>query len=584
MNIFNSKLIGFLLLEILLIPVLFKLLIINFFFINHEESLFYRIFQTLAHDSIIYFLIILFIYISYLKFIKYYMAIVLRLFALVIFLLYIIDLFVLNSFATHLILGDIIKYITYAPKYIQQLYSLNILIILASLIAIVLILIFIFKNYQIQNKRSHYTYLTSIVLCFTLFLFADNGRYIHSWLYKNFIEYNYDIIEQSNKYSNDFKKNLSVNHNQQCIKSEKNNKNIIVLMVESLASYQSEYFSNIKNWTPQLDKIAKENISFKNFYANGFVTEDAEISILTGKFPIYASSSFSNGGGVSFSGFYNIKDSLADILNKEDYQTEFITSSDLEFSNTGLWAKSIGFKHIEGSEQKLYSDKKRFHFNAAGDEFLYQRVLKRVSKQEGKYFLFIKTVSSHAPFINPENENRSEEETIRYVDKQIGNFYNKLNEMNFFKDGLLIIVGDHHPVIPIRKEQVIKHGIYKAPAFVPMILVDNKKQKEVNLQAFQQVDIYNSIKNYVLEQSCTSIWNGDFISSKTNPKYIIHRRGDQRGIISVFNENKIFNIKLNGDNTKIIEDEQNEEVLNKINYMRIQREKKEFNEISITQL
>jgi hypothetical protein len=578
MNIFNSKLIVFLLVEILSIPILFKLITINFFFITDEESLFYRIIQTIAHDSIIYFFIIIFIYLSYLRFINYLLSILFRLISLFIFLLYVVDIFVLNSFSTHLILDDVLKYITYAPKYMEQLYSFNILTLFFFLLSIFLISIFLFKKYKIESKKNNMIYSFILMILFIFYSFTDNGRYIHSWLYKNFIEYNYEIMEQSKEYTDSFKTNLSNHKKEICYESKKNNKNIIILMVESLSSYQSKYFSGIKDWTPNIDNIAKENLSFKNFHANGFVTEDAEISILTGEYPIYSTNTFSDGGGVSFSGFFNLKYSLPYLLKLRNYQTEFITSSDLEFSHTGLWAKSIGFDYVEGSEHEFYSDKKRFHFGAAGDEFLYERVLDRISKQNSEYFLFIKTVSSHAPFINPQSLSKKEEDTIKYIDKYIGDFYRKLEKENFFDNGILIIVGDHHPVIPIKKEQIDKYGIYKAPIFVPMILVDKDKKTEINNKNFQQVDIYNSIKNYVSNKSCTSLWQGDFLSeNKTEAQYMIHRRGDQRGIVTVLEDNKVLNIKLNGDNTRVIDGENNQELIDKINYIRIQREKKEFN-------
>ncbi len=151
-------------------------------------------------------------------------------------------------------------------------------------------------------------------------------------------------------------------------------------MVESLASYQSSFFSGIKDWTPNIDKIAKNNISLSNFYANGFVTEDAEVAIITGQLPIYAPNAYSTGGGVSFDGFYNIEESLPNILKKYNYNNEFITSSDLLFSNTGNWAKSNGFNYIEGSDHKDYEGKPRYHFAAAADEYLYERVIKRIKK------------------------------------------------------------------------------------------------------------------------------------------------------------------------------------------------------------
>ena len=570
----KSTLFIFLSIEILVIILLFKSVRINYLFMGNEEILSNNFFQIITHDSIILFFILLSSYLSYLKITPYLISILFRIITLCIFTLYVIDIFILENFATHIIIYDVFKYINYLPSYLNQHYILNIFTILSALILFFIIYLFIFKKFIITSFFHHSIFLFFLSISLITYTFANNGRYVHSWIFKNFIEYNYQILSQSRNYSEEFKKNIVIDDKIECKTSIQNNKNIIILMVESLSSYQSNFFSGLNNWTPFLDTLAKENISFTNFHANGFMTEDAEISLITGHLPIYAPEIFSDGGGVSFNGFYNIKESLPNILNSKGYNTEFITSADLDFSNTRTWTKSIGFKYIEGSLHSFYKNKKRFHFDAVEDKYLYHRVLNRIDKQSSKYFMFIKTVSSHIPFINPENGKNSEKETIKYVDKQIQFFYEKLKNKNFFKNGLLIIVGDHYPLKPLKKEEIKLFGTYKAHTYVPMVLIENKKKLNINSQ-FQQTDVFNSIKNYVSGQSCSSDWVGDFLVSKPlSPKYIYHRRGDNRGIISIFENNKVYNIKLNGDKTAIInQDKEIPNIINKINYERIQRQK-----------
>lgn len=571
MKIFQSKIILIIILELFIISILIKATSINTLYIDHDNTFYYRVFQSIANDSLICFLVLFLSYLSYQSFIPKIVSIFLRILSFAIFLFYIVDIIILFKFANHLVLNDLIKYLLYAPKYIEQLYGFNILYFLPIFLILFLFIYFIFYSLKIEKKSTHLYFNISFLILLSLYFTADKGRFIHSWLYKNFITYNIEIYDQSKPYSKSFIENLNYKEKFTCRQQEEQRPNIIILMVESLASYQSQYFSGIKNWTPNLDKIAKKNISFKNFYANGFVTEDAEISILLGELPIYAPKVYSNGGGVSFEGFYNKKNSLANILKIKNYSTEFITSSDLEFSNTGKWAQSIGFNYIEGSEHPYYKAKQRYHFEAAEDKYLYHRVLNRLDKQKSNFFLFVKTVSSHAPFINPENNSSSEEETIKYMDKQIGVFYKELEKRDFFKDGLLIIVGDHHPIIPLRKEELKLLGEYSSSSLLPMI-VSYKNKKELIKTQFQQTDIFNSIKNLVSKEKCTSAWLGDFLSdNKINADFISHRRGDQRGVVSVFSKEKDFNIKLYGDKTHFISKEKDDLILDKINFSRIQK-------------
>ncbi len=576
MNITKQQLEVILFIEVLLVPIVMKLY--NAYSSFNTEYI--SLFQIFAHDSIIIFMIILLTYISYILTIKI-ISIVLRIIALIIYLIYLIDYLILNFFATHLTIHDFIKFIDYVPIYISQEFKFDFLTLVLISSFVIIILLFSIKDFSINKKRYHFLTIGSLVFLFTINLFATNGSYIHSWIYKNVIEYNIEIQSQSRDYTTKFIDNFNYKENIKYIDSNITKKNIIILMVESLSSYQSQLFSGIKNWTPNIDKIAKRNIYFSQFYANGFVTEDAEISILTGLFPLYAPNIFSNGGGVSFKGFYNIKTSLPYKLKENGYETEFITSSDLKFSNTGIWAKSIGFDYIEGSKHKDYNGLTRYHFDAPADKFLYKRVLSRINKNKKNNFLiFVKTVSSHVPFINPENNNHSEEETIRYVDNEIGTFYAQLKKDNFFKNGILIIVGDHHPTMPVKQEAIDMFGIYKASAMTPMIISFGDKIQQNIKEPFQQTDIYHTLNSYLDDKISISNWIGNFSNLKNiiSPTYIMHKRADRRGVVSIFNQkSKILNVILDGDNTRYIEkDIINDEIINKINFERIQRKENTF--------
>lgn len=562
-----TKVLNLIFIELLCIVLVGKAFFINTKFILDDSSFYYRIFQSLSHDSLVFFFIFLLLYLSYLKFIPYLLGFVFRSLSLFLIILYLADIYILINFATHLVFNDIVKYLSYAPQYIEHLYTLDTLILSCIFLTLIICMNFLIK----RNEPSHVMYPIFILTFFIINQFAPSNRFIHSWLNKDYLTYNYEVLDQSREYSKQLKNALRDNESFMCENSLSQTPNIIILMVESLASYQSKFFSNIQDWTPQLDKIAQQNISYKNFFANGFVTEDAEIAMLTGELPIYSPNAFSDGGGVSFDGFYNLKNTLPKLLKQYSYNSEFITSSDLEFSNTGNWAKSIGFEYIEGSEQADYEGKQRFHFGAAADEFLYKRVFKRLEKQSSKHLLFIKTVSSHAPFINPRNGNKSEEEAIRYMDEQIGHFYKNLQKTDFFNNGILFIVGDHHPAIFLKEEELTTYGNLKASSIVPLVIAYKNKQHTVN-KNFDQIDVFTTLKNLVSKRQCYSSIHNDLLSITNNIDISLHRRGDERGIISIFTQNENFNVKLLGDDTHALSNNEHQNIVQKINYSRIQRE------------
>lgn len=572
----NSRIIQLSLLLVFMLPLIAKALQVERFLYFLTATRFGAI-QVIAHDALIYSSIFLLFYLSLLAPLWRVVAIILRTLAFLLFGLYIVDYIVLVSFHTRLTLIDILKYASYTPQYIQQIYNgRGILILFIVLVITGALVLGLFSQYKIKDFKTHRRFVFIILSFWLASYFTNNKLYVHSWVYQNFIDYNLIILSESSKYSDDFIKNFSFEDQKHCTPNQPIKKNIIILMVESLSSYQSQLFSGIKDWTPHLDSIAKQNGYYTNFYANGFTTEDGEIALLTGLLPIYPPSNYTNGGGTSFKGFYDIRHSLPNVLKQQGYTTEFLTSADLEFANTGHWAKSIGFDYIEGHEHPDYNNWPRFHFKSAPDEALYHRVLERMAHNDNKnYFLFIKTASSHHPFRNPVTNNHSEAETFKYVDRQIGVFYNKLVDNHFFNNGLLVIVGDHHAMIPLKKEEIAILGPLRASAKVPMIISYGNNTSSIEHEPYQQVDIFNSLINLISNTQCYSDWVGHLMGDNKQPaKYIAHRRGDNRNIISVFFGDTDFLIKLEGDQTRIIKSAPVKEtisklIVNKINQVRI---------------
>ncbi len=564
---------------ILVAPLLLKGWYVDNFIYHYTGTRLLGFTQVLFNDAAIYCGIFLLLYLSFLSAVKRWLGALFRLTAFFLFAVYTIDYVVIVNFNTHLAWGDAVKYADYSYKYIQQIYGLSAFGMLGcSLLILILPLYFSWAKFKAVTPR--YTKLPIFVILITPLAaaFADNEKYAHAWIYKNVIDYNLTILSEAAPYSDGFVDAFSYQDDTACQPQAAEAKNIIILMVESLSVYQSRYFSGIQDWTPNLDMIAGENMSFKNFYANGFITEDGEIALLTGLQPIYPPSSYSDDGGTSFYSFYNIKDSLPNILKKHGYQTEFLTTADLDFGNTGVWAKSVGFDYIEGHDHPEYEQWERFHFQAAPDEALYKRALARVEhNKKHKFLLFIKTVSSHHPYINPENKEKSESAAISYTDKQLGGFYRELQNKGFFNNGILLIVGDHHSMTPLKKAEVEQYGQYKATAKVPLVIADGNRSAVAENGQYQQIDVFNSLQGMVTGRQCYSDWRGVLLGeTKIPPRYIFHRRGDNRDMVSVFSDNEDFLIKLDGDETRVVsklplERAGRQLMVDKLNALRIDR-------------
>ena len=533
--------------------------------------------QVFANDGVVYALILGLFYLSFLKPVPRVAAIGLRVLGFFVYGLYAMDVIVLISFNTHITTNDLLDYAGYAPRYIAQISRKRDILILASALPAVGFSLWVLGcRYALERPRHHAIFLAVIVGLLSTVLFTDNSRYTHAWVYRNFITYNIEVGAESRAYSDGFVRGHSYAENWQSEPKDPQRPNIIILMVESLSSYHSEYFSGINDWTPRLDQIARENAAFTNFYASGFCTNDCYIATLTGLPPIRPPASSRFKRRAPFAGFTELSESLPGLLSDRGYTTEFLMAGDFGFGEVGPWVEQLGFDHMEGHDHPCYDGWKRYQFESAPDEALYARVVERIQQHgDGRYFMFMSTLSTHHPFVNPENGEKSEAQALGYGDRQLGLFYDRLIEMGYFEDGVLIILGDHHAMVPMKPGEVERFGTDRAAAAVPMVLADGGKTRGEVDNLYTQTDIFHSLKNLTGSTRQTSDWAGDIFTG-TPAKYAAHRRGDYRDIISVFVADRDYRVKLDGDATRVVNvegvgasDEAKREVVGRVNAARV---------------
>jgi phosphoglycerol transferase MdoB-like AlkP superfamily enzyme len=379
-------------------------------------------------------------------------------------------------------------------------------------------------------------------------------RYIHEYSVWNVVEMNRPVTRikgMSPQYIEALQsqiKSMSV----QCEKRSDlsinyKNLNVIVLLVESLSSWQSQIFGGEINWTPQIDKIAQDNHYFKNFHANSFYTLGGEISSISGRI------SFNPVGELypQFSDYQEKLLTLPDIARKTQRESVFISTTDLSFVHFGSWLHALDFDKVEGNEHAFYDGMKRWQFGAPEDAALYARFLDWFDHRnhEKPFIAGMLTVSSHPPFISPETGRNNFEATFRYVDAQVGYFYQQLEKRNFFETGVLLILGDHRTMTPLRKEEVKRYG-ERAFSRVPLIVAGKAEMPKIVEEPFQQTDIMPSLAWLLGLEFCQNPFVGNIFRPSQAPQYVIHMRGDDRDRIDVYyGKQEIAGFKLDGDDS-----------------------------------
>ncbi|HEY8011160.1 MAG TPA: LTA synthase family protein [Rudaea sp.] len=391
-------------------------------------------------------------------------------------------------------------------------------------------------------------------------LFALLGRwqpatmkYIHYELLQNLAAANLDLGVDT-PYSKEFAEKIAHEYAPPapvCTPGAGQHPNFIVIAVESLSMHHSQLFGGFRDLTPHLDAIAREHTYFPDFIANGFTTDGGLISIVTGRAPIPAIGRYRSAD--AFAGFDKPRGALPDTLHGAGYKVHFFTTGELGFLGQLVWMKSLKFDSWEGAEAPFYNGWKRRHFNAAEDKALYLRFLQWLDHRSdsGPFFSLLMTVSTHPPFINPETDQPDEAGVFRYADKQIGMFYDELAKRGFFRNGILMVTGDHRSMTPLLASEVARFGD-SALARTPFVVATDLPIARGAIPGkFQQTDILPSLADLTLAESCRTPNQGVFLRVQPQAaEYVVHARGDKRDEIDIYFGKQQAEIVLDGDDTR----------------------------------
>ena len=384
----------------------------------------------------------------------------------------------------------------------------------------------------------------------------DPVSYNNAWAYSNIAEiqlmngvlkpYSAEAVEAARQWSE------ANDAAAQCQPGLASQRNVTLVIWESLASHRSHYLSGLDDWTPQFDALARQHHVWTNFYANGNNTAWGYVASLTGHDPLLALN------GKNFRRWEGISDALPYRVKPAGYTTAFLTTGDNSFLEVGAWMKSIGFDHVEGHDAPFYDGMERFNFRAAPDGALYNRSLQWMQQTKKPFVLVLKTVSTHQPYIDPLTHERSEEAAFRYADRAFGQYVQDLTAQGYFaRGGVLMVTGDHRDMVPLGADEKARFG-QAADSMIPLLVIGKNLPVDRESSApFQQADITPSIEYLVTKNACFSPRQRNLFqpsalaSAADKPRCILHMRGDEYDEVDVFCGNQQGTVQLDGDKTRV---------------------------------
>lgn len=286
----------------------------------------------------------------------------------------------------------------------------------------------------------------------------------------------------------------------QCLAGSDQHPNIIVLIAESWSPYHSKLFSGLHDWTPRLDAWASRGRYFTNLHAAGSNTNAGLISILLGH-DMY--SPLQNVLRLRpFQDLWGLPSSLPKAMAANGMQTVFMTNGNLAFSGKGDWLHDIGFEQVHGHDAPEYAGRPRLSFDAAADEYLYQKAIGFVAeKHDRPYLLVLENVSSHHPYTHPHTLERNERKAFAYMDQSMDAFLRRLDQMGFLRDNLLVVISDHRAMTQISPAEIGRFGA-EAGARIPGFVLSGLVEAGEVAVPLHQADLLPSLVAFTSAGAC----------------------------------------------------------------------------------
>ena len=220
--------------------------------------------------------------------------------------------------------------------------------------------------------------------------------------------------------------------------------NLVIILQESLGATFVESLGGVPV-TPNLEKLKEQGIWLEQLYATGTRSVRGIEAVTAGFQPTPSESTVKL--SLSQKNFFT----LAALLGKQGYSTEFIYGGESHFDNMRGFFLGNGFQQI--TEEKDYKNPVFVGSWGASDEDLLNKTHEQLLAHHasGKpFFTLAFSSSNHAPFEFPdgriklyEQPKATDNNAVKYADYAIGEFFKKAQKSTYWKDTLFLIVADH---------------------------------------------------------------------------------------------------------------------------------------------
>jgi len=273
-------------------------------------------------------------------------------------------------------------------------------------------------------------------------------------------------------------------------------KNLVIFLQESLGAQFVEAVGGEKGITPNLNRLSKEGIVFRELYSNGTRSVRGIAGTVAGNFSVPGK------GVVKRNKSQKDYFTIAKLLKPYGYHTSFIYGGESRFDNMKSWFLGNGFDEI--IDEPKFKNPNFVGTWGVCDEEVIDRAndeYKKLYKNKQKFASVIFSTTNHSPFDFPEGKielvdgvkKKSVKNAIKYADFAIGKFIEKARQEAYYKDTIFIIVADHN--VRVYGDDMVPVDMFQIPAVIlgksikPMLYDKVSTQPDVLATALDLIGI-----------------------------------------------------------------------------------------------
>ncbi|MCP9769814.1 LTA synthase family protein [Lacihabitans sp. LS3-19] len=287
--------------------------------------------------------------------------------------------------------------------------------------------------------------------------------------------------------------------------------NVLIIIWESFTKKAVDQNHNNVEITPYFNKLKNEGIYFSNLYAMGDRTDKAITSILSG-YPTQPTESIIKLPTKSAS-----LPVLSRTFSENGFSTQFYYGGDTDFANIKSYLFSSNYEKIVDMNDfpdELVTSKWGVH-----DEFIFDKFLEdHKGSSQKPFFATLLTLSSHEPFETPRETKITGQNTVdlylnslNYSDESFGKFIEKAKTTDWWKNTLIIVVGDHGHKLPETGKRLDNFKI-------PMLWTGGAVKNNFVYEAISsQIDIPSSLLGQLKINAADFVWSKDLFKTNVKP-------------------------------------------------------------------